>query len=131
VRGDRLIAESRGLRLTLAAGDVELIASGGGSAEAPATAAAGGGWAWRDGTPAAQEIDLRGQRAQEAWSALDLLIDRAIPAGVPEILIIHGVGTGRLREALLERLARDPRVAGTAVAPLERGGAGATVLRLA
>ncbi|MHB8080412.1 MAG: Smr/MutS family protein, partial [Candidatus Krumholzibacteriia bacterium] len=78
-----------------------------------------------------QEIDLRGQRADEAWDRLDLLLDRAIPAGVPEILVVHGLGTGRLREALLERLAGDPRVARTEPAPQGRGGAGATIVHLA
>ena len=36
------------------------------------------------------------------------LIDRAIPAGLNELLVVHGVGTGRLRAYLLERLAADP-----------------------
>jgi DNA mismatch repair protein MutS2 len=136
VRGERVVAEARGLRLTLGVADVELLTAAGAPAtgvlpDAVPAPAMAGGWAWRDGTPATQEIDLRGQRADEAWDRLDLLLDRAIPAGVPEILVVHGLGTGRLREALLERLAADPRVARTEPAPLGRGGAGATVVYLA
>ena len=98
--------------------------SGGAGRAAGAWGAVGG-----DGGVRA-EIDLRGERAEEAWRQLDLLLDRAIPGGPGEILVIHGIGTGRLREYLQERLGADPRVASWAPAPLDRGGAGATVVRL-
>ena len=74
---------------------------------------------------------MRGARAEEAWDQLDLLLDRSIPAGVPEILVVHGIGTGRLRAFLHERLSADPRVASWTDAPVDRGGAGATLVRLA
>ncbi len=128
VRGERVVAEARGLRLTVGLADVEPL-PGGGEDEpaAPATTAV----AWAGGAPADQELDVRGMRAQAAWEALDLLIDRAIPGGTAELLVVHGSGPGRLREALLERMARDPRVAACETAPPGRGGAGATVVRLA
>ena len=95
-------------------------------------AASEASWRWREGPPEVRhEIDLRGRRAAEAWAQLDLLIDRAIPAGLDEILVVHGIGTGKLRQFLLERLAADPRVARAEEAPAERGGAGATIVLLA
>ncbi len=129
VRGERVIAEAEGLRLTLNRDAVEAAAP---AEEGDAPAPAAGGWRWRAGPPELQhEIDLRGQRAEEAWDQLDLLIDRSIPAGLDELLVIHGIGTGRLRSFLHERLAGDPRVSHFEDAPLDRGGHGATVIRLA
>ncbi|MBK6900291.1 MAG: Smr/MutS family protein [bacterium] len=129
VRGGRLVVLAGGMRLSLPA-DAVAGADGGGSAAAPPppgasrhVAAAGGA--------GVTELDLRGFRAEEGWEALDRLIDRAIPAGTGEIGVIHGFGTGRLRAYLLERLARDPRVAGFQDAPPDQGGQGRTVVRLA
>jgi DNA mismatch repair protein MutS2 len=130
VRGERIIAEANGLRLTLTRDALEVAATPPEESETPARA--DGGWRWREGPPELQhEIDLRGQRGEEAWAQLDLLIDRSIPAGLDELLVIHGVGTGRLRGFLQERLAADPRVSYFEDAPLDRGGHGATIIRLA
>ncbi len=130
-RGDKLTVTAGGLRLNLKAGDVEVLPDGDGAADDDAPAGAGA-WTWSaDDAPAGFEIDLRGWRADEGWEALDRLIDRAIPAGVGELSVIHGVGTGRLREHLHARLRDDPRVAAYDVSPADRGGEGRTVVRLA
>jgi DNA mismatch repair protein MutS2 len=147
IRGDKIVAEAQGMRLTLnrqalVASDVE--PAGEGSTAAPETDArtrngmvteapiAEASWRWHDLPPEVQhEIDLRGQRAEEAWRQLDHLIDRAIPAGLREILVIHGVGSGRLRTYLHEQLAGDRRLASFQAAAARRGGHGATVVRLA
>jgi len=135
VRGERLVALADGLRLSLDAAAVEVITEGddpaGEASRAGATDLAGG-WRWHDGPPEiAPEIDLRGERVEEAWRRLDRLIDRAIPAGLARIQVVHGVGTGRLREFLLERLAADPRVAEARPAGRGPGQLGATVVVLA
>jgi len=139
VRGDRLIALAEGLRLTVTSAAVECIdadgapvggdASIGGADCAPVTEAS---WRWRDGPPeVSHEIDLRGATGEEGWQQLDRLIDRALPAGLNEILVIHGIGTGRLRDHLLQQLQDDPRVVSYQAASQRRGGIGATVVRLA
>jgi DNA mismatch repair protein MutS2 len=136
-RGDRLVALADGLRLNLTADAVEVVGQGpggaGGGAD-PALAAAPtdrGGWRWHDGPPdISPEIDLRGERAEEGWQRLDRLIDRAIPAGLNRIHVVHGVGTGRLREHLWRRLQADPRVAGVRPAGPGPGQLGATVVEL-
>jgi DNA mismatch repair protein MutS2 len=147
VRGDKIVADANGMRLTLnrqALAESEVKPSGtgtGGTPEADSgtgngtpvgTPAPEAGWRWHDLPPEIQhEIDLRGQRAEEAWRQLDHLIDRAIPAGLREILVIHGVGSGRLRAYLHDRLSGDPRLASFQVAEARRGGYGATVVKLA
>jgi DNA mismatch repair protein MutS2 len=118
-----------GLRLSLPAAVVEAGPGGEDADSAPAPAARFPSAA--GGSVATTELDLRGYRAEEGWEALDRLIDRAIPAGTAEIGVIHGFGTGRLRTYLLERLSRDPRVAGCQDAPPDQGGQGRTVVRLA
>jgi len=86
-----------------------------------------GSWNW-EGTPSSTspEIDLRGETGDEAWERLDRLIDRAIPAGLEVLNVIHGYGTGRLREALHAHLKADPRVASFREAGAGAGGGGAT-----
>jgi DNA mismatch repair protein MutS2 len=58
------------------------------------------------------------------------MIDRAIPAGLAVINVIHGFGTGRLRDHLHARLAADPRVASFREAGPGQGGGGATLVHL-
>lgn len=148
VRGDRIVAEAKGMRLTLdrralttadsppvdttAGGDTPTpVARPGQDPQGPAPPTETG-WRWHDLPPEVQhEIDLRGQRTEEAWRQLDHLIDRAIPAGLREILVIHGVGSGRLRAYLHRQLAGDRRLASFQAAEPGRGGHGATVVRLA
>jgi DNA mismatch repair protein MutS2 len=50
------------------------------------------------------ELDLRGQRAEDALDALERYIDSAYLAGMPFVRIIHGKGTGKLREAVRQAL---------------------------
>lgn len=130
VRGRRLVADARGMRLTLDRSAVEPLPEGdSGGARPPVEKA---GWNWGGEPPATlQQIDLRGYRAEEAWDAVDRLLDRAIPAGLVEIRVIHGVGTGRLGAFLRGKLKSDPRVAMIAEAPLDEGGHGVTIVNLA
>ncbi len=127
VRGGRIIVNADGMRLTLTSAAVEVIPE----ADVDRDTAGTGEWRWSAADlPAAHEIDLRGARAEEGWQALDRLIDRAIPAGINEISVIHGFGTGRLRAHLHERLTADERIASFATAPADQGGEGRTIVVL-
>jgi DNA mismatch repair protein MutS2 len=76
------------------------------------------------------EIDLRGRRVEEAVSAVDKFIDDAILAGWTELRIIHGKGTGALRQSINTFLTKHPRVSAARQAPLGQGDAGVTIVTL-
>ena len=77
------------------------------------------------------EIDLRGMSADEALLAVEQRLDEAFRAGLPELRVIHGKGTGTLRRAVRELLTRHDLVRGHASAPPRAGGDGVTVVELA
>ena len=61
-------------------------------------------------TDAPAELDLRGRTAQEAREALRAFVDTAALAGRDEVRVIHGRGTGAIRAAVRDELARHPLV---------------------
>jgi DNA mismatch repair protein MutS2 len=78
----------------------------------------------------ASSLDLRGARVEEALETLDRYLDDAGVAGLGSATIIHGLGTGALRDAVRTAAAAHPLV--RTVRPGERGegGDGATVVTL-
>src|SRR5579863_4124631 len=74
-----------------------------------------------------REINLIGQRAEEACQQVDKLLDSAALAEVDRIRIVHGHGMGILKRAIADLLARHPHVEKFYVAPPEEGGSGATI----
>ena len=73
------------------------------------------------------EGSLRGMRADEAEPVLTRALDAAVLADLPYLRIIHGKGTGALREMVHAALRADPRVAHFDLAPPNQGGSGATI----
>ncbi len=76
------------------------------------------------------ELDLRGQRVEGALQKLDYYIDAAYTSGLPFGRIIHGKGTGRLRQAVREHLQSHPLVSKAAEAHPNEGGSGVTVIHM-
>jgi DNA mismatch repair protein MutS2 len=76
---------------------------------------------------AAYEIDLRGMRADESESMVHAAIDGATLAEQPHLRIIHGMGTGVLRDVVHRLLKQDSRVASFEFAPRQQGGTGVTI----
>lgn len=76
------------------------------------------------------EVDLRGCTADEAIAALTSALDAAVVNDLPWLRVIHGKGTGALREAVRDLLAQDARVAAFRLAPTEQGGTGVTIADL-
>lgn len=76
------------------------------------------------------ELDLRGMRVAEALEAVERRLDSAFLAGLPFIRVIHGKGTGRLREAVREALRGSPYVASARPGERGEGGDGVTVVDL-
>ncbi|HOG45385.1 MAG TPA: endonuclease MutS2 [Anaerolineae bacterium] len=77
------------------------------------------------------ELDLRGRRVEDALPELDKYIDNAYLAGLPYVRIIHGKGTGALRQVVREALAQHPLVTSHKAGAREEGGDGVTVAQLA
>ncbi len=76
------------------------------------------------------ELDLRGQLAEDALDKLDRYLEQAFLTGLPWVRIIHGKGTGRLRQAVREALRDHPNVASYEEGGDKEGGAGVTVAKL-
>ncbi|MBM3947443.1 MAG: hypothetical protein FJ315_08640, partial [SAR202 cluster bacterium] len=79
----------------------------------------------------ATELHLRGMRVEEALGRLERFLDEAFLAGEREVRIVHGKGTGTLRQAVREELARSPLVRAQHTADPRQGGEGVTVVELA
>jgi DNA mismatch repair protein MutS2 len=77
------------------------------------------------------ELDIRGQRSEEALDALDRYLDSTYLAGLPWVRIIHGKGTGKLRQAVREALSQNPHVKSFEPGGDKEGGDGVTVAKLA
>ncbi len=76
------------------------------------------------------ELKLIGKRVEEALVELEPFLNHAAAAGLREVRIIHGFGTGRLRDAVREELERHPLVAGFRPGEPHEGRDGATVVAL-
>jgi DNA mismatch repair protein MutS2 len=76
------------------------------------------------------ELDLRGERAEEAMVRLDRYLEEAYLAGLPFVRIIHGIGTGKLRREVRTALKGHPHVAAFEEGHENEGGAGVTVVKL-
>ena len=76
------------------------------------------------------KLDLHGLRAEEAIEKLDKFLSDALLAGFDDVLVYHGIGTGRLAHAVRGFLKEHPSVKGFHDAPQHMGGFGATVVEL-
>lgn len=80
---------------------------------------------------ASYEVDLRGMTGDEAEQTVVAAIDAAVLAEQPYLRIIHGKGTGVVRERVQRVLGKDRRVKSHGFAPSNQGGTGVTVAEFA
>ena len=73
-------------------------------------------------------LDLRGKRYEEAMNELDDFIDQALLNNMAQVDIIHGIGTGVIREGVTKYLQRNKHVKSFGYAPQNAGGSGATIV---
>lgn len=109
------------LKLTLPTGDLQRT-----SRPAPAVTVA-----VRGDVPdvyASSEIDLRGMRVGDVDDIVMHAVDNAVRADLKALRIIHGKGTGALRERVGEMLKKEPRVVNFRLGAWNEGGAGVTVV---
>ncbi len=76
------------------------------------------------------ELDLRGQRYDEAMTNLDRYLDSVLLAGLDVVTIIHGIGTGAIRKGVWQYLRANKHVKSFNYAPANEGGNGATIVYL-
>jgi DNA mismatch repair protein MutS2 len=80
--------------------------------------------------PVPLTLDLRGARVDEALDLLDGYLDRAALADAEQVTVVHGSGTGALRDAVRSRLADHPQVREWRPGEQGEGGDGATIVAL-
>ena len=76
------------------------------------------------------KLDLHGQRSDEAIDNLDKFLSDSLIAGFDEVLVYHGIGTGKLAYAVKQFLDIHPCVKGYSDAPAASGGFGAKIIKL-
>ena len=79
---------------------------------------------------ATTEINLLGCDVDEATSRTDKFLDESFLAQIPQVRIVHGMGTGALRNAISELLKSHPHVTSFEFAPQNQGGRGVTIATL-
>ncbi|CUH96202.1 MutS2 protein [Propionispora sp. 2/2-37] len=78
----------------------------------------------------ARQIDIRGNTVEEAEMILGKYLDDAVVAGLTQVLVIHGKGTGALRKGIRAYLKQHYHVKDISIGEVTEGGDGATVVRL-
>jgi DNA mismatch repair protein MutS2 len=139
--GKRATLEAGGIRVTVNVDDLEAAvgngSSGGGSGAATGSESPQYGGSASESAirldrvrSVASSLDLRGARVDEALDLLGRYLDDAALAGLDKVLIIHGLGTGALRDAVRQAAGAHPLV--KTLRPGERGegGDGATIVTL-
>ena len=123
VRDGRVVIDASGIRMKVRVADLELVKPGDGARD---TVPGSVSWKAPEG-PVRTEVDLRGLRVDEVDQALLRSIDEAILSDLTELRIIHGKGTGAVRERVTALLEDDGRVSRFRVGGRAEGGAGVTV----
>ncbi len=76
------------------------------------------------------EVDLRGMIGDDAWFVVDKYLDDARLAGLDSVRLIHGKGTGALRQHLWRLLKRDPRISDMRMGVFGEGDSGVTIVSI-
>jgi DNA mismatch repair protein MutS2 len=127
-RTGRVTLETEGARLVVPSDDVEVVPepiSGPSPRDVEAEELRR-----RAAARVSPRLDLHGERVEAALERLTAHLDDALLAGLDEVVIVHGIGTGALRRAVREALAEHPRVRSMRGGRKDEGGEGATVAEL-
>jgi DNA mismatch repair protein MutS2 len=125
VDGDRAEVSVRGKRLRCQVGELRRLDGEATAASAPARRRPA-----PQGAEAPVELRLIGRRVEPALDELDRYLDQALLSAREEVRVVHGHGTGALREAVREHLRGHPAVASFRPGEPGEGGDGATVVAL-
>ena len=133
INGKELDIQLGSMKTTIKANACKFVEKGKKSGGSGATAAAKpvGSHSFMKKTQTAhREIDIRGMMVNEAEVLLGKFIDDSLMAGLSQVLIIHGKGTGALRKGVHEYLKRHKNVESFNFADMSQGGTGATEVSL-
>jgi DNA mismatch repair protein MutS2 len=126
-KGDEAEVQVGNFRLKLPVGRLELRQK---RAKEPAPAKVKVQAASLAGGGPGMELDLRGERVEAGLARLDRYLDDAYLSNLPWVRIIHGKGTGAMRDAVREQLRNHPLVSKYRTGELGEGGDGVTVANL-
>ena len=141
--GKRATIEVGGMRITVPVEDLEPATGGDGDTQRPGQSIGGraqGGYRAAEVSSSASRLqfdrartvasslDLRGAKVEEALEVLDRYLDDASLAGLDQATIIHGMGTGALRDAVREHAGGHPLVKSWRAGGRGEGGDGATIV---
>ncbi|MDQ1473146.1 MAG: mismatch repair protein MutS2 [Bryobacterales bacterium] len=127
---DRLEVEAGFIKLQIAASDVVEVFAEAGGLSSPKL---GKNITFRGGpelSPSVQELNIIGERADEAMDHLERFLDSAVMATAARVRIVHGHGMGVLKRAVQDLLKKSPHVEKYYPASQFEGGAGATIVEL-
>jgi DNA mismatch repair protein MutS2 len=129
VDGSKAVIHVNGRKMTVETRD---LVPKGGPVAAPAAGSRGGTRSpGADTTPQiSAELNLVGQRVDDAIDESDKFLDRALLEGKEAVRIIHGFGTGTLRKAIREHLRKHPAVKSWRPGADNEGGDGATIVEI-
>ncbi len=77
-----------------------------------------------------RELDIRGHNAEDGMMEVDSYLDEAVMAGLKEVNVIHGKGTGKLRAAIHDHLRHHPHVKSFRLGRFGEGEDGVTIVTL-
>jgi DNA mismatch repair protein MutS2 len=122
IDGTKAVLNVSGKRMTVDVKDLRVVPSSGRPARPAKTPAP-----HQDLAPISAELNLIGQRVDDALDESDKFLDRALLEGKQAVRIIHGFGTGALRKAIREHLRKHPAVKSWRPGGENEGGDGATI----
>jgi DNA mismatch repair protein MutS2 len=128
IDGKKAVLYVNGRKMTVDTSDLAPL--GGGQAPSPVRGRKGQAGVpvlHDDVAPISAELNLIGQRVDDALEESDKFLDRALLEGKQAVRIIHGFGTGTLRKALREHLRKHPAVKSWRAGSENEGGDGATI----
>jgi DNA mismatch repair protein MutS2 len=126
--GESVWIEVGGKRLRLSASELEPLAPA--AAARPVSRPPSGGAAGPPLEVSTREVNVIGKRLDEATEEVERAIDAAILSGEGRIRVVHGHGTGRLRDGLRAHLRSHRAVGSLRAADPREGGNGATIVEL-
>ncbi|WP_258112008.1 endonuclease MutS2 [Alicyclobacillus sp. SP_1] len=124
VSGDKVMVQLGVLRTKVDLADVEVLSN-----KEPLTSTSRVRGSGLDKT-VRMELDVRGETVEDALQRIDKYLDDAVLSGLSRLVIIHGKGTGALRDGIRYHLARHPQVKSREPGGLGEGGDGVTVVQV-